>query len=130
MTDNSSPDNRSFEAADPELRELIPKPIELDDHVVAVFIESRRRTATDRYDLEALFVGWAWESGYRDWNAAVRALARALRGLAAVGLLERRTIRRVAGRTHHGFALTQDGQEALRALSGDWIEDARAVRDE
>ena len=52
---------------------------------------------------------------------AVCVLARALRGLEEAGLIERRTIRRADGPTHHGFVLTEDGEEALRALSGDWI---------
>lgn len=120
VTDNSFPDNLNPDADDPEL----PEPIEEeDDYVEAVFIGARRPTTTDPYDLGRLFLGWAWGSGYRDWNAGVRALARALRGLAEAGLIERRTIRRVSGPTHHGFVLTDDGQEALRALSGDWITD-------
>ena len=118
MTDNSSPDNVNPDPRDSEL-------IEEEAFVQAVFIGPPRRITTDPYDMGELFVDWAWWGGYRDWNDGVRALARALRGLAEAGLIERRTIRRVSGPTHHGFVLTEDGQEALRALSGDWIGDAR-----
>lgn len=94
----------------------------------ATLIGPRRSTTTDPYDLRQLFLTWGWGSGYRDWNAGVRALARALRGLAEAGLIERRTIRRPSGSTHHGFVLTEDGQEALQALSGDWISDDQEGR--
>jgi hypothetical protein len=116
MTNKKSPD-------------LDSTPLEKDDDFVeAVFIGPRRQETNDPYDLGELFLAWAWGSGYRDWDAAVRVLARALRGLAEAGLIERRTIRRVSGPTHHGFVLTEDGQEVLRALSGDWITDTRAPR--
>ncbi len=121
MTDKS-PDSLNPDAGDSEL-------IEEEAFVQAVFIEPPRIT-TDPYDLGELFVDWAWWGGYNDWNAGVRALARALRGLAEAGLIERRTIRRVSGPTHHGFVLTEDGQEALRALSGAWISDARVERND
>ena len=66
---------------------------------------------------------WAWEAGHRNWNDAVRTLARTLRGLERIGLIERRTIRRPGAPTHHGFVLTDEGREAVSALSGDWIEE-------
>ncbi len=122
MTDKS-PDSLNPDAGDSEL-------IEEEAFVQAVFIGPPRRITTDPYDLGELFVDWAWWSGYNDWNAGVRALARALRGLAEAGLIERRTIRRVSGPTHHGFVLTEDGQEALRALSGAWISDAPVERND
>ena len=126
VTDNSFPDNLNPDADDLELSEVVPELAkDEDDYVEAIFIGPRRRTSTDPYDLGELFLGWAWGSGYRDWNTGVLALARALRGLAEAGLIERRTVRRRSGPTHHGFVLTEDGQEALRALSGDWITDAR-----
>jgi hypothetical protein len=113
MTDHSSPKNEND-----------------DDLVEVVFIGPRRQKTNDPYDLGELFLAWAWGSGYRDWNAAVGVLARALRGLAEAGLIERRTIRRVSGPTHHGFVLTEDGHEVLRALSGDWIADTRSPRND
>ena len=79
--------------------------------------------AGDRYDLGWLFTCWLWESGLGDWNRGVRALARTLRGLERIGLIERRTLRRPGTLTHHGFVLTDAGQEAVTALSGDWIEE-------
>lgn len=121
MTDRSFPDDLNPEPADPEL-------IREDDLVEAIFIGPPRQPTADPYDLGELFLGWSWGSGYRNWNNGVRALARALRGLTEAGLIERRTIRRVSGPTHHGFVLTEDGEKALRALSGDWISNARAER--
>jgi hypothetical protein len=101
-----------------------------EDFVEAVFIGSRPRVSADRYDLEQLFLAWAWGAHYRDWKTAVRVLARALRGLSEAGLIERRTIRRRSGQTHHGFALTADGYEGLQALAGDWIRDRRSNGDD
>jgi hypothetical protein len=92
-----------------------------DDLVEAVITTPRQAPTTEAYDLGWLFTCWAWESGYRDWDRAVRVLARTLRGLERTGLIERRTIRRVGQPTHHGFVLTRGGQEAIVALSGDWI---------
>ena len=83
----------------------------------------RGRSATDRYDLQWLFLCWAWEAGYQDWGEGVRALARTLKGLEQLGLIERRTIRRAGEPTHHGLVLTDRGRRALVALSGDWIEE-------
>jgi hypothetical protein len=107
-----------------------------DDLVEAVFIAAPSRATTDGprdpYDLEWLFVCFAWEAGYRDWTQGVRALARALRGLERTGLIERRTIRRAGRPTHHGFVLTEDGREAVTALSGawikEWIDESRDLR--
>jgi hypothetical protein len=97
-----------------------------DDEVVEAVITPPRQTpASDQYDLGWLFTCWAWESGYRDWNPAVRALARTLRGLERTGLIERRTIRRSDKPTHHGFALTDEGRQAVAVLSGHWIEEDR-----
>jgi len=92
-----------------------------DDLVEAVITTPRQAPTAERYDLGWLFTHWAWESGYRDWVRAVRVLARTLRGLERTGLIERRTIRRAGQPAHHGFVLTREGQEALVALSGDWI---------
>jgi hypothetical protein len=77
------------------------------------------------FNFEWLFLCWAWEAGYRGWDPAIRALARTLRGLERVGLIERHTIRRPDRQTHHGFVLTDSGRLALEALAGDWIEGAR-----
>jgi hypothetical protein len=95
-----------------------------DDVVAAVITTPRQAPAPDPYDLGWVFTCWAWESGYRDWDRAVRALARTLRGLARTGLIERRTIRRSGKSTHHGFVMTDEGRRAVDALSGDWIEEA------
>ena len=97
-----------------------------EDFVEAVFIGPARATtggSRDSYDLGWLFLCWAWEAGYRDWAQGVRALARALRGLERTGLIERRTIRRAGRPTHHGFVLTDEGREAVTALSGEWIKE-------
>lgn len=98
-----------------------------ENRIEAVLIGPARQPTTDPYNLGQLFLEWAWGTTpmSRDWNAATRVLARALRGLSEAGLIERRTVRRNTGETHHGFVLTEDGHEALRALAGDWIEDAR-----
>ena len=115
MTSHSSPND--LEPAPDDPRD------EADDFVEAALAGPRRQTTSDPYDLGELFLAWAWGSGYRNWDAAVRVLARGLRGLHEAGLIERRTIRRRSGPTHHGFVLTEDGHEVLRALSGDWIPD-------
>ena len=95
------------------------------DMVEAIFINRRPEERTDHpsdpYDISWLFLCWAWEAGHRDWNQGVRALARALRGLERMGFIERRTIRREGHPTHHGFTVTDEGREAVTALSGDWI---------
>jgi hypothetical protein len=64
-----------------------------------------------------------WESGFRDWNHAVRALARTFRVLERTGPIERGTVRRSGAPTHHGFVLTDEGRQAMIALSGDWIKE-------
>jgi hypothetical protein len=94
-----------------------------DDLVEAVFTTPPQSPTGDRYDLGWLFTCWLWESGFGDWDRGVRVLARTLRGLERTGLIERRTIRRPGRPTHHGFALTDDGREAVAALSGHWIEE-------
>ncbi len=121
MADKSFPDDLNPEPHDPHL-------IEEDDFVEAIFLGPPRQPATDPYNLGQLFLCRAWGTGYRDWNTGVRVLARALRALAEAGLIARRTIRRVSGPTHHGFVLTEDGEKALRALSGDWITNPGAER--
>jgi hypothetical protein len=94
-----------------------------DDLVEAVITTPRQAPTSEPCDLGWLFTCWAWESGYRDWDRAVRVLARTLRGLERTGLIERRTIRRAGQPTHHGFVLNPEGREAVVALSGDWIEE-------
>ena len=98
-----------------------------EDLVEAVFVRRPTRPTTgdprDPYDLGWLFLCWSWEAGHRNWNDGLRALVRALRGLEETGFIERRRIRRAGHDTHHGFVLTKDGHEALKALSGDWIKE-------
>jgi hypothetical protein len=100
-----------------------PKPrARQSDEVTRVILTGPPRPASgDRYDLEQLFLAWAWSAKFGSWKNAVRVLGRALSGLEEAGLIERRTIRRGPGRVHHGFVLTADGQEAIEALRGDWI---------
>ena len=62
----------------------------------------RAAVAEDPYDLERLLLEWAWSTGIREWQAAVRVLARTLLGLQGAGLIERRTVRRAGHATHHG----------------------------
>jgi hypothetical protein len=98
-----------------------------DDHAVeAIFINRRVKRENgppgDPYDLSWLFLCWAWEAGYRDWSQGLRVLARTLRGLERMGFIERRTIRCAGHATHHGFTVTDEGREAVTALSGDWIK--------
>jgi len=116
---------------DPNSKPLDPDNIhddgDNDDFVEAIFVSRPTAPPTanqsgERYDLGWLFLCWAWEAGYRDWDQGVRALARALRGLQRTGLIERRTIKRAGRANHHGFALTDEGREAVAALSGDWIK--------
>jgi hypothetical protein len=57
-------------------------PVREDDDLVETVITTPRQAPTvEPYDLGWLYTGWAWESGYRDWDRAVRVLARTLRGL-------------------------------------------------
>lgn len=107
------------------------KPRRRKSHEVttAILIGPPRPASGDPYDLEQLFLAWAWGAKFRSWDDAVRVLGRALRGLEETGLIERRTIRRGRGRVHHGFALTADGQEAIEALRGDWIRRSESERD-
>ena len=79
----------------------------------------RRRTAppTTEERLSHAFLCWAWEAAFPDWQDAVRALARALRGLERAGLVERHTDR-VSGRGPiHGITLTADGRALLALLA-------------
>lgn len=96
-----------------------------DDSVEALFI-SRTHARSDRprdpCDLGWLFLAWSWEARYRNWSNGLRALVHALRGLEEIGLIERRRIRRVGRNNHHGFVLTDEGREAIAALSGEWIQ--------
>jgi hypothetical protein len=98
-----------------------PRARQSDEVTTAILIGPPRPASGDRYDLEQLFLAWAWGAQFGSWKNAVRVLGRALRGLEQAGLIERRTIRRGHGRVHHGFVLTADGQEAIEALRGDWI---------
>ncbi len=68
--------------------------------------------------LEWLFLSWSWEGRFDTWDDGVRALARALRGLERIGLIERRTRREPGRPTRHGFVLTEDGLLTLAALAG------------
>jgi len=114
----NDPDDPISNSLDPDSDDSID-----DDSVEAVFISpSPANHAADPYDLGWLFVCWSWEAGYRDWNDGLRALVHALRGLEEIGLIERRRIRRVGGNNHHGLVLTDEGRDAIAALSGDWIE--------
>ena len=100
-----------------------PASPKLEETRVEIRIQGEKTVARP-YDLEQLFVEWAWHvSVHRDWDEAVRVLARALRGLERAGLIERRTIRLPGHKPHHAVRLTPLGKEALVALRGDWIDD-------
>jgi len=87
-----------------------------DDWAVAAFIAS----GTDRYHrLESIFMVWGWHAGYRSWYAAVRAVARAVRGLEQSGLMERTTTRRLGDRPRRAWTLTDDGRQVAAALTGE-----------
>jgi hypothetical protein len=119
-------DDPTPDPLDPDDRDAADDP---DDWVEAVFIgrprESPAHHHRDPYNLGWLFLCWSGHAGYRDWKDGVRALVRTLRGLERLGFIERRTIRRPGYPTHHGFVITDDGREAVAALSGDWIEEVR-----
>jgi hypothetical protein len=107
-----SPNDQTAGAADP------------DQETRAVIAIPGHRVSGEEYDVGQLFLEWAWEARFpEEWEGAVRALARTLRGLEGAGLIERRTIRRSGAPTHHGFVLTELGRRALHALSGDWIKE-------
>ncbi len=127
MTNPHNPDDPLDDQSDPAGAEASGDDV---DRVEAIFIGRRTPTKTtgssDPYDLGWLFLCWCWESGYGSWEDGLRSLVRALRALEEIGLIERRRIRRDDGRpTHHGFVLTEEGREAVAALSGDWIDDRR-----
>lgn len=113
MPDNRSPDQTPLDLSQP------------DDNPRAVILVRRPRRPIQRYDLEQLFLEWAWNAGFPAgwWTHAVRSYVRTLRGLQAAGFVERRTIRRSGYPTHHGFRVTARGRHALVALSGDWIDE-------
>ncbi len=117
MTDSNSKNQ-------PPLR---PSEDEQDGHVEALFVVRRAPASPaqepDSFDLGWLFLCWAWEARFHSWERGLRALARALRGLEENGLIERRRIRRSGRPTHHGFVLTDEGREAVFALSGEWIKE-------
>jgi hypothetical protein len=90
----------------------------VDEQVVALLVNrGLTRITAVSHGVERLFLCWPWTGG-------LRALARALRGLERTGQIERRR-RRLPGRVHHGFVLTDFGREAVIALSGDWIEESQ-----
>jgi DNA-binding HxlR family transcriptional regulator len=62
---------------------------------------------------------WAWFGGFRTWDAAVRSLARTLRGLERADLIERRTLRTDRGQpVRRILTLTAHGHEVTALLSG------------
>ncbi len=79
----------------------------------------RRRTAPPTIEerLSHAFLCWAWHTGFPDWPDAVRALARALRGLEGAGLVERHTDRVSGSGPVHGITLTADGRALLALLA-------------
>ena len=93
------------------------------DPVEATIQQLRSPEDIHPWDLSWLFIGWAWYAGHRDWNRSLRALATTLRGLERCDLIERRRVRRPNAPTHHGFVLTERGRDAVKALSGNWIEE-------
>jgi hypothetical protein len=95
-----------------------------DDWTVAAFIGSGNSgpdaPGTDLYHrLESIFMVWGWNAGYRSWYTAVRALARAVRGLEQSGLMERNTTRRLGDRPRRVWTLTDDGRHVAAALTGE-----------
>jgi hypothetical protein len=52
-----------------------------DDFVQAFITTPIRRTAGDPYGFEWLFLSWAWEGRFHNWEKALRSLAKTLRGL-------------------------------------------------
>jgi hypothetical protein len=91
-----------------------------DTMTVAVFggaKPARPKTLGDR--LGELFLEWAWATRHRDWERAVRTLARTLKGCEGAGLIERQRLRGEGGETLHLVRLTPLGKVALALLSGD-----------
>jgi len=90
-----------------------------DITTVAIFVGpnlARPKTLGDR--LGELFLEWAWATRHRDWEAAVRTLARTLKGLEGAGLINRHRARGVDGQPLHLVRLTELGQRALSLMSG------------
>ena len=97
-----------------------PRPADADgERTVAVFLPRRRHPPSEEEQLANAFLRWAWEAGFDDWDDAVRALARTLRGLERTGFIERYTIRRPGHPPRHGVTLTDDGRSLLAALAGE-----------
>jgi len=91
-----------------------------DTRTVAMFggaKPARPKTLGDR--LGELFLEWAWATRHRDWERAVRTLARTLKGCEGAGLIERQRVRGEGGETLHLVRLTELGEFALALLSGD-----------
>ena len=82
-----------------------------------VVFRRRQQTPPTIHDRLAWTVSlWADEGQYPSWSAAVRALARNLRGLEAAGLINRRTVRHPGHPPLHGVTLTDAGHKCLAAL--------------
>ena len=78
---------------------------------------ARPKTLGDR--LGELFLEWAWATRHRDWERAMRTLARTLKGLEGAGLIERQRVHGEGGETLHLVRLTALGEFAVALLSGD-----------
>ncbi len=125
--DDTTPEDRELNAEVETQADTAPPDSQSSGAVwtQAIFYGPRRQPTEDPYDLGRLFLEWAWSTGIREWQAAVRVLARTLHGLQGTGLIERRTVRRAGHATHHGLVLTDLGRAALDALAGEWIKDRR-----
>lgn len=97
----------------------------VDDDITTVAIvvgakRTRPKTLGDR--LGEMFLEWSWATGYRDWEAGVRILARTLKGLEGAGLIERQRVRGDDDQPVHLARLTPLGLRALSLLDGDDTE--------
>jgi len=91
-----------------------------DTTTVAIFFGAKRtRPKTLGNRLGELFLEWAWATRHRDWERAVRTLARTLKGLEGGGLIERERVHGEGGETLHLVRVTELGRFALALLSGD-----------